>query len=121
MADYAHELVVVHEVHESGKDADAAVRACECIDVDHIVNLEIQGDAVGFGNAFGKFAQTDCVGVVFGKYRIVLVHPVDRFPDVLGHLSVGECGGFHSLGSTAYGFAEIELCRSREGNGNEKC
>lgn len=109
VADDAEELVVVHDIHQRGEDAHAAVGAGEGVDVNDFVNLEVQGDTVGVGDACGQTVQTLCVGVIVGSHGIVFVHPFHGFLDVGSHIFVGEGESLHGLFGTAEGFAEVEL------------
>ncbi len=122
MADDTQEFFVGHDVHQRREDADTAVGAGERVDVDDIVDLEIQRDAVGVGQSFGQPVEPERVGVVIGADRVVFVHPVDILLDVGGHLFVGQRGGLRYLGGAADCFFQIELrlCRHRGGQAQKR-
>ncbi len=111
VADDSHQFVVVHYVHQRREHAHASVGACECVDVYHVVYLEVQRYPVSVLDAFGELVETDRVGVVVRKHGVVLVHPVYRLFDVCSHLLVCQCHGLHGFGGPAYGFLEVELRR----------
>lgn len=98
VADDAEEFVIAHDVHEGGEHANAAVGAGECVDVDDVVDLEVQGYTLNGCEAFGEAAEAFGVVVVLVGDGVVLVHPVNVFLDVGGHLFVGD-------GEGLYGFA----------------
>ena len=97
MSDDAKQFVVVHDIHKRREYPDAAVGTGERIDVDDLVDLEIQGYAVGLVETLHEFVEADGIGVVICGDGVVLVHPVDRLAHILCHLLVCDCQGLHGL------------------------
>ncbi len=113
VTDDAQQLFVAHDVHQGREDADAAVGTGEGIHVDHVVDLEIELDALGVGQPLGQLLQADRIGVVIGADGVVGIHPVDVLLDVGRHLLVGQRHGLHGLRCTAEGLFQIELRHGR--------
>ena len=119
MADFvandSHEFIVIHDVHQRGENAHATVRACKGVDVDYMEYFKVQRYSIGIRYTLGKLAQTNSIGIVFGKNGVVLVHPVDRLLDVRRHLGISKSDSLRSLGDRVPEFFEIQLCSDRRG------
>ncbi len=113
VADHPQQLFVAHDVHQRGEHADAPVRTSERIDIDHIIHLEIQRNAIRIGQSLGEFCQTEGIGIVGGTHLVVGIHPVDILPHIPRHLFVGQGYRLRRLHRAADGLSHIELSCGR--------
>ena len=124
VADDGHQFVVVHQIHQSGEDADRTVAAGKGVDVGHQVDLEIQRKPVGVGDTFGEPLEARTIGRRIGGHGIVGVHPFDRFAAQPGDLLVVErdglghvLSGVEQLPGVYFLTADFELSENPRGAG----
>ncbi len=122
VADDGHQFVVVHQVHQGAEDADRAVAACERIHVDHQVDLEVQRQPLGVGNALGEALEADHILVVVLSHGVVGIHPLHRFAAQAGDVRIAERDGRGGVRRGVEQFAgvdlpasDLELCVGRTG------
>ena len=97
VADDRHQFVVVHQIHQSGKNADTAVGRCEGVDLRGFVDAEIQRNAVDGYVARRQPIEAFGVGIVYRQQRILRVGVVDVFAGHLHHVLVFQRGGLQHV------------------------
>ena len=116
MPDYTKQLFVAHNIHQRGEHTHTAVGTCKGIHINNIINLEIQRYPLNTCQPLRELVQTDCVRIVSRGYRIMLIHPVDIFLHIFGHLFISKGHGLYRICGSPYRLFQIELRHGRHGN-----
>ena len=109
MADDRHQLVVVHQVHQGCKDADRTVAAGEGVDVGHEVDLEVERQPFGIGDACGEPFEPCAVARRIIGDGVVGIHPFDRFAAQAGNVCVAERDGLGNVLAGVEQFPGVEF------------
>ena len=105
--DHAHQLPVVHQIHQRTEYAHASVPAGERVDVGHFVNFEVQFQSVDF-DILGQPLEPLAVGRSVGRHGIVVIHPFDRLAAEGRYVGIGKRDGFYHVGARLDEFLRVQ-------------
>lgn len=105
--DHAHQLPVVHQIHQRTEYAHASVPAGERVDVGHFVNFEVQFQSVDF-DILGQPLEPLAVGRSVGRHGIVAIHPFDRLAAEGRYVGIGKRDGFYHVGARLDEFLRVQ-------------